>query len=43
MYSDHDICDYEKGSRYATVQYSKLAGVAHWESYGKFFHGITYM
>ena len=35
MYTDHNRCNFERGQRYGTVQYSKLSGSARVEDYGK--------
>ena len=35
MYTDTNWCNFERGQRYSTVQYSKLSGSAVMDEYGK--------
>lgn len=34
MYTDTNWCNFERGQRYSTVQYSKLSGSAVMDEYG---------
>lgn len=35
VYTDYNVCNFEKGQRYSTVQYSKLSGSARLDDHGK--------
>lgn len=43
MYTDNDVCGFESGARFSTVQYSKSNQIARIDAYGKFFHRIIFI